>query len=227
MKPEVSLIIPTYNEERGLFELIEKAQIYCNEVIVVDGQSGDETVREARRAGARVVLDNGLGKGEAIRVGIKSARYPIIVFMDADWSHNPADIPKMVQLISNGSCDMVIGSRITGGSAEFHGNFDRFIRRFGSQIITWGINLRFGTKLTDSQNGFRALKKSVAEKLNLKENITTIEQEMVIKAFARGYRVGEIPSFEAERKYGESKIKMLRVFYRYLYSWLRYLSFPG
>ncbi len=226
MNPKVSLIIPTFNEERGLNELIQESKDYCDEIIVVDGDSTDRTVEVASSAGAKVVSDLGRGKGEAIRLGLEEAQYPIVVFMDADWSHDPKDIPKIVAPIARDEKDMVVASRIQGGSAEFYGSLDRTFRRWGSSLITLGINLRFGTKLTDSQNGFRGIKKNLGQKLNLQENMTTIEQEMLIKALAKKLRVGEVPSFESERRYGTSRINIYTAFPRYVYSWFRYLSFP-
>jgi hypothetical protein len=72
--------------------------------------------------------------------------------------------------------------------------------------------------LTDSQNGFRAIKTKVARDLGLKENITTIEQEITIKCLKKGYRIGEIPSHEFERKHGQSVIKLRKVWFRYIWS---------
>jgi len=95
----------------------------------------------------------------------------------------------------------------------------------GSDIITLGINYRFNVRLTDSQNGFRAIRSDVARKLPLKENITTIEQEMIIKTLKLGYRMGEVPTHEYARRGGESKISARKVAWRYVYSWLKYLFF--
>jgi len=112
-----------------------------------------------------------------------------------------------------------------GGSDEAHGDLYKFIRMWGSDIITLGINYRFNVRLTDSQNGFRAIRRDVARALNLKENITTIEQEMVIKTLKKGYRMAEVPAHEYARKYGTSSIKLRKVMFRYVYSWLKYLFF--
>ena len=97
----------------------------------------------------------------------------------------------------------------------------------GSDIITLSINKRFGVKLTDTQNGFRAIRATTARSLNLQEDITTIEQEMGIKTLHAGYRVSEIPSHEYERSYGDSCIKLRKVWFRYVYTWLKYLLFGG
>jgi dolichol-phosphate mannosyltransferase len=130
-----------------------------------------------------------------------------------------------VQPILDDKADHVTGSRGKGGSDELHGDIGKFIRMTGGDIITLGINYRFGVRLTDSQNGFRAIRTAVAKKLDLKENITTIEQEMIIKTIKKGYRICEVPSHEYARKYGDSSIKVSRVWFRYVYSWLKYLFF--
>ena len=152
-------------------------------------------------------------------------RGDIIVFIDADGSHDPDDIPELIKPIIEGRVDHMTASRMRGGSDELHGDFSKFFRMMGSDIITLGINYRFNVRLTDCQNGFRAIKTEVARKLDLKENITTIEQEMIIKTLKKGYSMGEIPSHEYERKYGESCISLQKVWFRYVYSWLKYLFF--
>ena len=133
----------------------------------------------------------------------------------------------MVQPILDNLVDLVVGSRMRGGSDELHGDFNKFMRMLGSDIITLSINKRFGVKLTDTQNGFRAIRATTARSLNLQEDITTIEQEMGIKTLHAGYRVSEIPSHEYERSYGDSCIKLRKVWFRYVYTWLKYLLFGG
>ena len=222
---KISVIICAKNEEKTIGEVIQKSKPFADEIIVVDGHSKDKTREIARSLGAKVILDHGKGKGEAIRCGIKEAKGDILVFLDADGSHNPEDIPKLIEPIQKGEADHVTGSRMLGGSDEAHGDLYKFIRMWGSDIITLGINYRFNVRLTDSQNGFRAIRRDVARALNLKENITTIEQEMVIKTLKKGYRMAEVPAHEYARKYGTSSIKLRKVMFRYVYSWLKYLFF--
>lgn len=156
-------------------------------------------------------------RGAAVRLGIKKAKGDILVFMDGDGSHNPCDIPKLLKPIMKKKADLVIASRGKGGSDELHGDLEKTLRLIGSAIITLIINWRFGVDLTDSQNGFRAIKKKVAQDLNLKENIFTIDQEMIIKALKKGYKIIEIASHEYERKYGRSKIRLSTMSWRYLW----------
>src|SRR5712692_8639440 len=148
----VTVCIPARNEEQNIAAIIEGAHSFCEEVLVVDGHSSDRTAEVAARCGARVVKDNKKGKGDAIRVGAAAAKYPIVVFMDADGSHDPADIPALVKDIQDGKADLTIGSRGKGGSDELHGDVLKLIRMIGSDIILIGINLRWKQNLTDCQN---------------------------------------------------------------------------
>jgi len=220
----ITCVIPAKNEELSVGEVIEKALPYCDEIIVVDGHSSDRTVQVAKSHGVKVLYDNRKGKGDAIRVGAKAARFDVIVFMDADGSHDPADIPRLVEPIREGRADLVIGSRGKGGSDELHGDIEKLLRLVGSDLILIGINLRWKQSLTDSQNGFRAIRSEVIGRLDLKENITTIEQEMTMKCLKKGYIVTEVPTHEYARKYGKSGIKLRKVWLRYIYSFIKNLS---
>jgi dolichol-phosphate mannosyltransferase len=224
-RPGVTVVIPARNEEPTLGMIIEKASRVSDEIVVVDGHSTDGTAEVARRAGVVVVLDNKRGKGDAIRVGARAASRDIVVFMDADGSHDAEDIPKLIAPIVEDGADLVIGSRGRGGSDELHGDIEKLLRLVGSDIILIGINWRFKANLTDSQNGFRAIRRRVILDLNLKEDITTIEQEMTIKALKKGYKVAEVPAHEYARITGESTIRLRKVWFRYVYSFLKYLFF--
>lgn len=225
IKQKISIVIPTRNEEKTVSQIINRCKRYADEILVIDGHSTDKTREIANNLNVRVILDNKKGKGEALRQAIQEVNGDIIVFIDADGSHDPEDIPKLIKPILDNKADHVTASRMLGGSEELHGDIQKFIRMIGSDIITLGINYRFNIRLTDSQNGFRAIKTTVARSLNLKENITTIEQEMIIKTLRNGYKMAEIPSQEHARKYGQSVIKVRRVAFRYVYSWLKYLFF--
>ncbi len=222
-REKVSVVIPTRNEEEGIADIINYCRPYADELLVIDGHSTDRTRNIARKLGARVVLDSGRGKGAAIRQAIREVTGDIVVFIDADYSHYPEDIPRLVTPILRGEADHVVGSRPRGGSDELHGDFEKFMRMIGSDIITLGINYRFGVRLSESQNGFRAIRTEAARKLGLKENITTIEQEMTIKTLRHGFRIMEVPTHEYKRRFGESKIKLRSVSFRYVYSWLKYM----
>jgi dolichol-phosphate hexosyltransferase len=219
----VTVVVPTRDEEGLVGEIIDAVRPSCDEVLVVDGHSTDRTREIAVAHGARVVLDHGKGKGEALRLALEEATGGIVVFIDADGSHDPGDIPALVAPIAAGEADMVIGSRGRGGSDELHGTIEQFIRYVGSQLITLAINYRWNVRLTDSQNGFRALRRDVGRKLDLASNLTTIEQEMLMKALKKRYRVTEIASHEYERRWGTSKVVVWKLWFAYVWSFLRNL----
>lgn len=201
--------------------IVDAVRPYADEILVIDGHSRDRTRDIAAEHGARIVLDHGKGKGEAVRLAFDEAAGDIVVFIDADGSHEPADIPAMVAPILAGTSDMVVGSRGKGGSDELHGTVGQLIRYIGSQLIMLAINYRWNVRLTDSQNGFRAIRKDVGKRLGLTSNLTTIEQEMLMKALKSGFRVSEIASHEYERKWGTSKVVVWKLWFAYVWSFLR------
>jgi glycosyltransferase involved in cell wall biosynthesis len=221
--PRVTVVIPAKDEEGLIGEIVDAVKPHADEVLVVDGHSRDRTRDIAIAHGARVVQDGGHGKGEALRLAIREASSEIVVFIDADGSHDPGDIPRLVAPIRAGDADLVIGSRGKGGSDELHGTIEQFIRYVGSQIIMLAINYRWNVRLTDSQNGFRAIRRDVGARLGLTSNLTTIEQEMLMKALKQGYRVSEIASHEYERQWGTSKVVVWKLWFAYVWSFLRNL----
>lgn len=214
-------MIPAKDEAPTISSVIYGAQKYATQVIVVDGHSSDNTAQLARQAGAQVILDRGRGKGDALRLAVDHILYDLVVFMDADGSHDAEDIPKLVEPILTGEADHVTGSRLTGGSSELHGGFDECFRLMGSSFITACINWRFQAKLSDSQNGFRAIRLEVLKKLKLSANTTTIEQEMIIKTLKQGFRLSEVPAHEYKRQFGVSKIRLTRAAPAYVWNLIK------
>jgi dolichol-phosphate mannosyltransferase len=222
---EVTVVIPARNEAATIGAVVEACRPHCARVLVVDGHSTDGTREQAQHAGADVTLDGGRGKGDAIRTAIPMISTPYVVFIDADGSHDPGDIPRLVAPLVGGTADHVAGSRLMGGSSELHGGFDEFWRLTGSSFITAVINWRFGVRISDSQNGFRAFRTDALRQLNLRENLTTIEQEMVIKTIKRGFRLCEVPAHEYARRHGVSHIRLSRVSHRYVWVLIREIVF--
>ena len=213
-----TLVIPAKNEERTIGDVITACANYASEVLVVDGHSSDNTAEVAATNGARVISDNGRGKGDAIRCAIQSVSTEYVVFLDADGSHEPSDVPKLLDHLEKDNYDIVVASRLKGGSSELHGGFDEFFRLSGSSFVTACINTRFKTDISDSQNGFRAARVSKLATLDLRSNSTTIEQEMIIKALKKGFRIGEVASHEYSRKHGQSHISVWKMWYQYLWN---------
>jgi dolichol-phosphate mannosyltransferase len=209
----VSLVLPTRNEAGGLERLLSSARPHCDELIVVDGHSSDGTAEIARAAGAVLRLDRGLGKGDAYQVGIEAASCEIVVFMDADGSHDPADIARLVEPIVRGEADCVIASRHRGGSDEWEGDVSTWLRAMGSGFLSVVINRRWGSRLTDVLNGFRAVRREVARKVPLRAVDFDVEQHMICQYLRHGYRVSEVGCHEYRRGWGQSKLPTYRKAY--------------
>lgn len=202
----VAIIIPTKNEEGSIKKVIDSILPISNNIYVIDGNSEDKTRDIATSCGVKVILQKGKGKGNAIKQAIETIQSDILVMIDADGSHKSEDIPLLVKPILEGRADMVIASRFLGGSDELHGTIHNFIRMVGSSLVTLGINYRWNVRLTDVENGFRAIKRESILKIKLNSDDFTIEQEMVIKMLKKGFKIIEIASHEYERISGESKL---------------------
>lgn len=214
-KDRISIVVPAKDEGQNIGDIIKSCLAYSNDILVVDGHSKDDTGSIATSLGARLIYDGGKGKGEALRCSIPHVRNDIVVFIDADGSHDPNDIPRLVAPLIDNQYDHVTGSRLTGGSSELHGGFDEFLRLTGSSFITACINWRFKVRLSDSQNGFRAIKTTCLKSLTLTEDSTTIEQQMIIRTLKKGFRMGEVPAHEYTRRHGVSHIRLSRDWWKY------------
>jgi dolichol-phosphate mannosyltransferase len=220
-RERVSVIIPAKDEAGSLRTVIEKVKPYCSELIVVDGHSQDGTREIAAGLGARVLLDDGRGKGAALRIAAREATREVLVFIDADGSHDPEDAARVAAPVLAGEYDLVIGSRRRGGSDELHSSFSEFVRLMGSEILKLAINYRYGLRLTDYQNGLRAIRRDVMNGLGTKQNSFTVEQEISIKCIKRGFRVGEVPAHEYRRLAGKSHIVVWREGWLFVWSLLK------
>jgi len=218
MNKKITVVIPAFNEERTIKDMIDKCRPFCDEmVIALAKKSSDSTKDIAKSLGLKIIVDNGKGKGDGMRCAINQIKEGIIVFIDADGSHIPSDIPTIVGPIKDNEADMVIGSRFLGGSEELHGDFGKFIRMFFSMCIAQIMNWRFNASIQDTQNGFRAIDARVANDLGLTSKHTEIETEMCMKCLKKKYRIKEVPSKELKRQFGKSNIRLTK--HGWSYAW--------
>jgi len=206
----VCVVILARDEEKTVAEAVRAASGYAREVIVIDGRSRDGTADAARKAGAKVFTDSGLGKGAGIRESLGHSQAEVLVFMDADGSHDPADIPRLAGMILSDEADLCVGCRFSGGSEELSINTGQLVRTVGNIAMNIAINRRWNVQLSDTLNGFRAVRRASALKVELTEDRHTIEQEMVMKFLRHGFRVVNIPTHEYPREFGVSHIKIWR-----------------
>ena len=225
IKSKVSIVIACKNEGEGILKILGSVEKYSDDIIVVDGHSNDGTEEVVKKLGARFFLDNGKGRGDALKIGIKKAKNDVIVFFDADGSHEASDIPNLIKPILDGKADLVIGSRRTGGSFDVNVDWTGIVRSAGSDFLVAMVNHKFKTNLTDILYSFRAVKNSTAKKLKFKSDDFGLEQEMVVLCLKKRYKVLEIPSREKARAWGKSKLKTITGV-KFIFSLLKLLYIP-
>ena len=206
----VSIIIPTKNEERNLPHVLPKIPLREDmEVIVVDGASMDATVRVAKELmpSAKVVFQEGKGKGDAMKFGWKHAKGDIMVTLDADGSANPEEIPLLIEPLLQNRCHLVKGSRflLGGGTLDMP-----LYRRIGNKGLMFAANTLFRTKYSDLVYGLHAFRREVLEKVDIQTDGFEIDTELYLGTTKAGLQVMEMPSFESRRITGKSNLRSLR-----------------
>ncbi len=189
---QISVILPAYNEEIPIGSMVHLTKLYADKVIVVDDGSLDRTAEVAKNAGAEVIVHEiNKGKGVALKTGFEIAVMlgaDIIVTMDSDGQHNPAEIPKLVAPIIKGEAEMVNGSRYLNGLEKSTPAY----RRIGQTILDKFTNINSGLKITDSQSGFRAFAASTIGNFRFNAQGMAIESEMLADAGSAGLRIKEV-----------------------------------
>lgn len=207
----VSIVIPAYNEERSIGQVIEETISTMDnlqlpyEIIVVDDGSADRTRQVASKYKVKVLSnDKNRGKGYAEIKGFQHAQGDIIVTLDADGAHNPKEIPELVNPLFNGT-EIVSGSRFMGkGDGQ-----TSTLNRMGNLMFNMAIMVMTGRRITDSQTGFRAFKKDVLMKLNLTSPGYEIETEITIKSLRNGFAFEEKPINCRPREHSASKLRII------------------
>lgn len=206
----LSVIIPVYNEEASICDLIErvKASPVEKEIIVVDDCSCDHTLERLRSVtGVRLIVHpTNRGKGAAIRTALSQATGDIVLVQDADLEYDPSEYPKLLAPFADRTIDAVYGSRfrpIRGSlSSATSPSCRRFLllSRLANLFLTFLTNLLFGICITDMETCYKAIRRSVFQKLNLCASRFEVEPEITAKLARLGYRVAEVPiSYNARR----------------------------
>lgn len=207
MKPIVDVIIPAFNEENGVGEVVrEIPRAFVREIIVVNNASTDNTEVIAREAGATVLREPVPGYGRACLRGIAHAQLSeplpeIVVFLDADHSDFPEEIPNVIQPIIEGKADLVIGSRAIGQRERGSMTPQQV---FGNWLATRLLSILYGATFTDL-GPFRAIRFNKLLALNMQDKTYGWTVEMQLKAARDGLLYVEVP-VRYRRRIGFSKI---------------------
>ena len=216
---EVTVVVPCRDEEKTILQIYLKLAGEGYGVLVPIAKKSADDIRSVCEAnGIPNFMDSGKGKGCAIAESLAKVGTRYVVFFDADGSHEIGDIGAMLEALAKEDADMAIGSRLMGGSMELYdGTLESFFRSFFTLCINQLVNLRFGSRITDTQNGFRAGKTESLKSLKLASHKFEIETEMVMKALKGRMKVVEVPSREYAREFGRSGISMARDGWRYVW----------
>lgn len=206
--PSVCVIVPAKNEARNLPLVLDKIPGWVDEVILVDGNSEDDTIAVARklRPDIKIVMQDRPGKGAALKCGFKATLADIIVMIDADGSMDPAEIPAFVGALLSGA-DFVKGSRFLQGGGTDDMEWYRRLGNWGFvKLVTW----RFGGKFTDLCYGYIAFWRESLLRLSLEyDDGFEIEASMNVQALQARLAISEVPSKEAPRAHGVSNLRTI------------------
>ena len=207
---KLSIIIPCYNEQSTIKEIVQKINQQTNinkEIIIIDDNSSDRTreilEKEVRNEVNQIIFnDKNYGKGYSIRKGIENASGDCILIQDADLEYDPNDYGKLLSPIINGDADVVYGSR-------FIGNDERRVLYFwhtmGNKFLTLLSNMLSNLNLTDMEVGYKLFKTDVLKNIDLKENRFGFEPEITAKISKKNIKLYEVGISYFGRKYTEGK----------------------
>ncbi|MCJ7666396.1 MAG: glycosyltransferase family 2 protein [Actinobacteria bacterium] len=210
---KITVLIPCYNEEKGIGMVIDsvpKGKLvnlgYRTEIIVIDNNSTDNTIKIARDKGIEVVLEKKQGKGNAIRTGFRniSNDTEYVVMLDGDNTYKSIEIPRLIEPLENNFCDVVVGSRLEG---KLNGDSLSYSHRLANWFFTFLTRRLYLVSTTDICTGYFAWKKDVIDEIApyIKSNGFAIEAEMITKMAKLGFKIFSVP-ITYDKREGNSKL---------------------
>ncbi len=184
---KLSVVIPCYNEENGVREVIGRMPAAVDEVVVVDNNCTDRTAEVARSLGARVVEAKTPGYGAAYKAGLAAATGDLIITMDGDGTYPPEEIERLVDELVTKNWDFLSAARFPLADPRAM----NVTNRLGNGVLTLTARILFGVGLGDSQSGMWVFKRSLLPRLVLKSDGMPFSQEIKLEAVLRKARFGE------------------------------------
>ncbi|UCE72894.1 MAG: glycosyltransferase [Methanomassiliicoccales archaeon] len=214
-KNEISVLLPALDEELTLGRVIDgipveqiKKKGYDIDIMVVDGHSTDNTQKIALAKGARLILQEGRGKGLGLKTAFKASKGKYLFMMDSDDTYPGYHILEMLDLLESGKYDVVLGSRLNGNIMP---GAMTGVNYLGNKILTQTANILFpnGHKVSDLCTGMWGFKGDVVRKLQLEARHFDVEAEMYAKCVKMGCNIGEIP-IEYRKRIAPSKLSSVK-----------------
>ena len=207
--PLISIVIPAFNESATVEKLIDRLHESLvglrYEVIIVDDCSTDGTAEVVRKLSGGPIRSfchsRNQGKGAALQTAFEHAAGEIVVVQDADLEYDPKDIPILLQPILEGHADVVFGSRFRGQAQRVH----MFWHQLANSLLTWFSNMLNNLNLSDMETGYKAFRKTVLDKIEIREKRFGFEPEITAKVARLKCRVYEVPISYHGRDYAEGK----------------------
>ncbi len=212
---KLSIVIPAYNEEATIRQVIEKARQAPiagleREIVAVDDGSTDRTANVLRSLPEITALFHAKnrGKGAALKTGFAAATGDLLLIQDADLEYNPSDYAALLRPILEDRADVVMGSRFASERPTFFWGKHRspfFSHYIGNLVITGLTNLLYGHNATDYYGGYKVFKRSVIDSVAVDSDGFNYDNELLCKILRRGWRIAEVPIAYQPRSYAEGK----------------------
>lgn len=212
---KISIIIPVYNEQTTIKEVIERVRNVNigeieKEIIVVDDGSTDkskEIIKKEERLGKKIIKTHlsliNLGKGAAIRFGLKVATGDLVIIQDADLELNPSEYPKLIKPIMEGKTNVVYGSRFLKKSKNI-----LLKTRLANKFLVFITNVLFNSRLTDMETAYKVFRKNVIDDIKLHCVEFDFEPEITAKILKKGEKIIEMPiSYNPRSKHEGKKVR--------------------
>ena len=187
---DVCVLIPTLNEEESIGAVIKEFQaLGFQNILLADGHSTDDTVDIARAAGARIFVQSGSGKGQAMKEVFEVIEEEYILLIDGDGTYLPSEAPALLEPVMKGKAEHVVGNR----HGRMQGGALKRLNMFGNKMINFFFSTIYRVRLTDILSGYRAFTREGIHSLDLSTPGFEIESEMTIESVKKGLRIVEVP----------------------------------